>query len=142
MPNGKIGGDSDRGFAAGGDEAHLAPFTTAKPIAETIVRRDVLGFVRAEGLQALLGLIELGDVQLQFPLTDPPDDTFLHHSTDGILDWASAEGGEAEPVPIDWATIFNTPTTLAGYGITDAYTKAEIDAQRENDEALMRFHNR
>lgn len=28
----------------------------------------------------------------------------------------------------DWATIAGTPTTLAGYGITDAYTQATIDA--------------
>lgn len=28
----------------------------------------------------------------------------------------------------DWSNIINTPTTLAGYGITDAYTKAESDA--------------
>lgn len=141
MSNGKIGGDSDRGFASGGDEAHLAPFTTSKPIAETIVRRDVLGFIRSGALHAALGLIQVGDIQLQFPITDPPDDTFLHHSADGLLDWSSTEGGETEPVPVDWATIFNTPTTLAGYGITDVYTKSQIDSQRVNDEALMRFHS-
>jgi hypothetical protein len=29
---------------------------------------------------------------------------------------------------INWSNITNTPTTLAGYGITDAYTKAQTDA--------------
>ena len=28
---------------------------------------------------------------------------------------------------IDWSKIINTPTTLSGYGITDAYTKTEAD---------------
>lgn len=35
--------------------------------------------------------------------------------------------GEDDAIEIDWANIINTPTTLAGYGITDAYTKDEID---------------
>lgn len=30
----------------------------------------------------------------------------------------------------NWTSIINTPTTLAGYGITDAYTKTEIDTQQ------------
>lgn len=29
---------------------------------------------------------------------------------------------------IDWSQISNTPITLAGYGITDAYTKTEVDS--------------
>lgn len=32
------------------------------------------------------------------------------------------------PTSMDWGSITNTPSTLAGYGITDAYTKAESNA--------------
>lgn len=39
----------------------------------------------------------------------------------GITD--AAVGG------VDWADIINKPTTIAGFGITDAYTKAESDAK-------------
>jgi hypothetical protein len=35
---------------------------------------------------------------------------------------------------IDWANIVNTPITLGGYGITDAYTNAEVDEIVENIE--------
>lgn len=30
--------------------------------------------------------------------------------------------------PVDWSVITSKPTTIAGYGITDAYTDAEVDA--------------
>jgi len=30
-------------------------------------------------------------------------------------------------ISVDWANILNTPTTIAGYGITNAYTKTEVD---------------
>src|SRR5690349_17015170 len=49
------------------------------------------------------------------------------------------EDDEADPIPVedvaltgdevDWEQIVNTPTTLAGYGITNAYTKTESDAR-------------
>jgi hypothetical protein len=44
--------------------------------------------------------------------------------TNGVI---SSVGGEATAV--DWANINNKPTTIAGYGITDAYTKTEVDAK-------------
>lgn len=36
-----------------------------------------------------------------------------------------------------WEDITGTPTTLAGYGITDAYTKEEIDAMIGNIEDTL-----
>jgi hypothetical protein len=39
-------------------------------------------------------------------------------------------GSYADPsfvASLDWAKILNTPTTIDGYGITDAYTKDEVD---------------
>lgn len=37
------------------------------------------------------------------------------------------DSGEASST-IDWPNVTATPTTIAGYGITDAYTKIESDA--------------
>ena len=87
MPNGKIGGETDRGFASGGDEAHLSPFTTSKPIPETVVRRDVLGYMRADGAQLVQGLLELGDIRLTLPTIDPADGYIIAHVADGQCAW-------------------------------------------------------
>lgn len=35
--------------------------------------------------------------------------------------------GEIQIDMLDWARVSNTPTTIKGYGITDAYTKSEIN---------------
>lgn len=35
------------------------------------------------------------------------------------------------PTSVDWTSVNNTPTTTAGYGITDAYTKTEIDTLKD-----------
>lgn len=45
------------------------------------------------------------------------------HDRDDITDF---------PTSWDWSKIDNTPTTLAGYGITDAYTDGEVDGLLEN----------
>jgi hypothetical protein len=37
-------------------------------------------------------------------------------------------GGQAASYYLDFANFTNTPTTIAGYGITDAYTKTEVDS--------------
>jgi hypothetical protein len=113
-----------RGFG-GGDERDLSPFVTAEPVPDTIVRRDHEGFVRAHALQILLGLFEVGDVQLAFPLTAPPADTFLKHDANGVLEWVPPAAISGS---IDWSQVLNTPLSLAGYGIGDAYTQTQIDA--------------
>lgn len=116
--------DKVRGFAAGGDEAHLAHYTTAHPVAGTIVRRDENGFVRADGIQIVNGLVQIAeDNLLLIPIAPPDPDTFLTHTADGILAWLppAAFGGT-----VDWSQIVYTPVTLAGYGIQDAYTKSQI----------------
>jgi hypothetical protein len=41
------------------------------------------------------------------------------------------------PSSNDWANIINTPTTLAGYGITNAYTKTESDVNYEPKDAAI-----
>lgn len=43
----------------------------------------------------------------------------------GVL--SATGGGTADAV--DWSNVQNKPTTVSGYGITDAYTKTEIDGK-------------
>lgn len=51
----------------------------------------------------------------------------------GTIDWASITNKPSTFTPSphnqSWATITARPTTLGGYGITDAYTKTEVDAK-------------
>jgi hypothetical protein len=42
---------------------------------------------------------------------------------------ADVNGPVAQSLSTPWSGVTNTPTTLAGYGITNAYTKAEVDAR-------------
>lgn len=51
--------------------------------------------------------------------------TGLAIGEDGTL--RATGGGTADAVA--WANVQNKPTTIAGYGITDAYTKSEIDGR-------------
>lgn len=48
----------------------------------------------------------------------------------GLSNFVLLSGSYADPswiVSLDWNKIINTPDTLAEYGITDAYTKTEVD---------------
>lgn len=40
--------------------------------------------------------------------------------------------GQSGSYYLDWNNATNTPTTISGYGITDAYTKTEVDAELAN----------
>jgi len=42
--------------------------------------------------------------------------------------------GTIYPIGAKWENIINKPTTLSEYGITDTYTKAEVDALENNKE--------
>lgn len=46
----------------------------------------------------------------------------------GLKGDTGATGPQGPAGPSDWNAIPNKPTTIAGYGITDAYTKAQSDA--------------
>ena len=43
--------------------------------------------------------------------------------------WIMTADADWENINIDFNNIINTPTTIAGYGITDGYTKDEVDAK-------------
>lgn len=47
----------------------------------------------------------------------------LEITPEGVLN--ATQGGKADSV--DWSGVQSKPTTIKGYGITDAYTKTEID---------------
>ncbi len=128
------GGPIRRGRGAsqgiGGDEAALSPFTTAQPIEGTVVRRDEAGIIHGTGLFLSEGILVIGQGVLTFPPGIPDPDTFLSHIADGELAWVPAPttGGGAGPGgTVLWSDVVFTPVTLAGYGITDAFTKLEIE---------------
>jgi phage-related tail fiber protein len=41
---------------------------------------------------------------------------------------ASITGNAETATSVEWSGVASTPTTVSGYGITDAYTKAEVDS--------------
>lgn len=48
----------------------------------------------------------------------------------GLSNYVLISGSYANPsfiASLDWTKLINTPTTLSGYGITNAYTKTEVD---------------
>ena len=55
------------------------------------------------------------------PVTYASGDTLISNG----YTWVVIPSGDD---PVDWSQILNKPDTIAGYGITDAYTKAEVDA--------------
>ena len=46
----------------------------------------------------------------------------------GVVDDSERLGNELPAYYLAWDNFTGTPTTIAGYGITDAYTEAEVDA--------------
>lgn len=58
--------------------------------------------------------------------------TGLTVSGEGVL--SATGGGTADSV--DWANVQSKPTTISGYGITDAYTKSETYSRSELDSKL------
>ena len=50
------------------------------------------------------------------------ENTVIHVTQEDKTFWNSLSASE-----VDWKDIINTPTTVSGYGITDAYTKTEVD---------------
>jgi len=126
------GGPIRRGRGAsqgiGGDEAALSPFTTAEPIQGTVVRRDEFGVIHGTGLFLSEGTLVVGNGTLTFPPGIPDPDTFLSHIADGVLAWVPNPGGSDGGTggQVLWSNVVFTPITLAGYGITDAFTKTEI----------------
>lgn len=51
-------------------------------------------------------------------------------SNSSLTGFVLLSGSYANPsfvASLDWSKILNTPTTISGYGITDAYTKTQVD---------------
>ena len=56
------------------------------------------------------------------PFEEHLNDSVIHVTQEDKNFWNSLSASE-----VDWKDIINTPTTVSGYGITDAYTKTEVD---------------
>ena len=74
---------------------------------------------------SLLGESIEGEIMEKFSPGRTPEDT--------IVDWARKLNYNSEIVPTNYSDLKNIPTTISGYGITDAYTETEIDTQVSQD---------
>lgn len=74
-----------------------------------------------------------GDITWNGTTTDVPEGTNLYWTTArGDARYPQLSGTYSNPswiTSLAWSKITGAPTTLAGYGITDAYTKTESDAR-------------
>lgn len=71
--------------------------------------------------------IKIGDCAIDIDAIDGVCGDYSDDESSG-----GASGTISGKVP--WSNVTNTPSTLAGYGIKNAYTKAEIDSKMENIE--------
>ncbi len=102
---------------------------------------DAYTKLEIDALLLALSLTDLDDVTITAPVVTQ----VLRHSgvewVNAVLAFSDLSGSIADgQVPqsavtqhqaalsIGWSQITGTPTTLAGYGITDAYTQAQVDA--------------
>ncbi len=104
---------------------------------------DTTAYATQSGLNAVAGApgkLMVGD---SWPPTPEPLQMFyattaIDTSPKGFYYWDvdNAMWVEVQPALASWDIISGTPTTLAGYGITDAYTKTETYTQAEVDSAI------
>jgi len=48
-------------------------------------------------------------------------------NTSGVVDDSEKLNNQSASYYLDWSNFTSAPTTIAGYGITDAYTETEVD---------------
>lgn len=77
--------------------------------------------------------IKIGDCTIDVnDLNNMCDDYVYDYDDDNT---SSGNGGSGTiSGKVSWSDITNTPTTLGGYGITNAYTKSEIDSKMDDIE--------
>ena len=105
--------------------------TTIAPTANQVLSWDVStnNFIPTDGFAAQLSASTTDDVSEASNLYFTTARARNSISVSGDLSYNSATGviSYTDPLIIDWSAVQNTPTTIAGYGITDAYTIAQVD---------------
>ena len=61
---------------------------------------------------------------------------FMYNGGDKFL---SSSYNEVSSTQIDWSQVVNTPTTIGGYNISDAYTKTEVDGLVSDSAGALEF---
>ena len=104
--------------------------TTIAPTANQVLSWDVNtnNFIPTDGFAARLSASTTDDVTEASNLYFTTARARNSISVSGDLSYNSATGviSYTDPI-IDWSAVQNTPTTIASYGITDAYTIAQVD---------------
>jgi microcystin-dependent protein len=105
--------------------------TTIAPTANQVLSWDVStnNFIPTDGFAARLSASTTDDVTEASNLYFTTARARNSISVSGDLSYNSATGviSYTDPLIIDWSAVQNTPTTIASYGITDAYTIAQVD---------------
>jgi microcystin-dependent protein len=105
--------------------------TTIAPTANQVLSWDVNtnNFIPTDGFDARLSASTTDDVTEASNLYFTTARARNSISVSGDLSYNSATGviSYTDPLIIDWSAVQNTPTTIASYGITDAYTIAQVD---------------
>jgi len=105
--------------------------TTIAPTANQVLSWDVNtnNFIPTDGFAARLSASTTDDVTEASNLYFTTARARNSISVSGDLSYNSATGviSYTDPLIIDWSAVQNTPTTIASYGITDAYTIAQVD---------------
>ena len=84
------------------------------------------GYITGISWGSITGLLS-NQTDLQTVLNGKSNTGHTHVHTD-ITDWSSATASFLTSVPAQtWTSITGKPTTISGFGITDAYTKTEVD---------------
>jgi hypothetical protein len=74
--------------------------------------------------------VDLNLVEIKLGGITTSKDILFKNTVDGQGGGSTVSGG-APTTSIDWGVVTNTPTTISGYGITDAFTQGDADALYE-----------
>jgi hypothetical protein len=74
--------------------------------------------------------VDLNLVEIKLGGITTSKDILFKNTVDGQGGGSTISGG-APTTSIDWGVVTNTPTTISGYGITDAFTQGDADALYE-----------
>ena len=138
--NGQYPDDNRNLTLTAGTGISITPITAGIEISAALPTPPVPGPMTFRGTLGTGGTItslppatsaNIGDVYVAIesgtvPVTYKTGDMVI---SNGIT-WVVIPSGDD---PVDWSQILNKPDTIAGYGITDAYTKSEVYSKAETD---------
>ncbi|MGL5690237.1 MAG: tail fiber domain-containing protein [Bacteroidales bacterium] len=99
----------------------------------------LLSKIEVKNSMLVEGLATLTDLKINNTLEVVGNSTFSNINANNIIS-KFLEGDGAKVTNIQWNNIVKKPTTISGYGITDAYTKTETDTNISNAISELRMN--